>query len=296
MSIKTLGNDFMQRFRTHHDPIRVLAIFRIIFPLGIILELWRDYPGFNQHIGGPLCQPIQIFYDLGLPLLSPIYLKIVFTSLILSLILLSIGFLSRLSAIVSLLLFFWLIGTSLGCSYGQDPNYTNWQHTIVIFNLLVMAIFPMGSLWRGPGHGFLLSERIAQWPVFLLKFNLIYAYFAGGVAKLRYGLDWANGYTLQGHLIYTYLHLGKEDILNLISNLHILVLISSLVLLVEIISPLALFSRKFAIFFISGSLAFHLLFYIIIDLRWMHYFGWAYVIYFADWISRCSRREETGGG
>lgn len=242
-------------------PTWIMKAYRTFYPLMIIVSLWFERGPIFSRADSVLCHPLAAH--------NPEY---AFYLLIGALLCLSAGFFQRASATASTLLFLWVIGSTISCASGPNPDYVPWHHAIVPFNLIVLAVAPLGS-----------SQP--NWPIFLLKFNLVYAYFAGGIAKVKFGFDWMNGYSLQAHLIYSHLHAGAPAVLPLIGQHGLLVAISITVVLAELASPLALISRRFAIFFICGSLIFQLIFYWLIDLRWMNYFGWSYLIYLLEAVA-----------
>ncbi len=267
---------------------KILSIYRVLYPLFIIIELLNDQYVIYVRSNSSFCaSPLPIFSILNIPVLDSYYIKIVFWSLLTSLFLLSFGLFTKGMALTSMFLFFWIIGSTLSCTLGEGAAYINWQHVIVIFNLLILAVSTSGTLYSLENIIFksrrVSNESSLYWPIFLLKFNLIYSYFAGGISKIQHGLDWMNGYTLQGHLLYTHLHIGTPDVLPFLSNLWLLIGVSVIVCTAEVLAPIALFSRTYSIVFIIGSLIFQVLFFFLIDLRWMHYFGWSYLIYFIEW-------------
>ena len=265
------------------SPLKVLATFRIIYPLCIFFEILNDRNMLLSRTTNLDCHPIGIFQVLNLPIIGADNFNFFLSLTCIGLLLFSAGALSQFSGLASTLAFFWVFGSNLGCGFSASLAYTNWQHSIVVFNLLILSLSPAGKLWSIDSY---FSKRPnsnkAYLYVFLLKFNLAYSYFAGGIAKLQYGFDWSNGYTLQGYLLYAALKLEKYALIPLASHLSTLQVISIIVLATEILFPLALFSSRLSCFFVGGSLLFQIIFWFLIDLRWMRYFGWSYLIYFIE--------------
>lgn len=278
------------------NSVAILFWFRLTYAWGVLINLLWDGHDLFQKIESYNCQPLPLFQDLGLPVLTTSSAPTVYVLLCLSLVALGIGFVAPLFALASSIFFLLFVGTALGCAAGPDPVYMNWQHAIVFFNLLIFVFSPsVGFNFRkmqisSSIHSQYSLARSAIC-IFLFKFNLIYTYFAGGIAKLQYGLDWANGYTLQGHLIYTHLHTYIPQATFLITKIELLTVASWVVLVAELAAPIALFSTRFSVFFVLGTLMFQIACFYLIDLTWMEYFGWAYLIYVWDWFYRIVRSD-----
>jgi hypothetical protein len=268
----------MMNFFFRDRPSWILPTYRIIFSLGLLAQLYFDSRTFFLRSQSNLCYPIPIFEKLFIPVLQGPSFQLYFYILLGALSFLAIGFLPRFSALVSCLLFFWIVGSTVGCATGKDPVSVPWNHAIIVFNLFVLAVAP---------------SKPENWPIFLLKFNLIYTYFAGALAKLQYGLDWMNGYTMQGQMLIRHLDVGTPQILPFVENFPLMVAVSVIVLVVELSFPLALFNRKLAVVYIGGSLVFQLIFYWLIDLKWMGYFGLSYFIYLLELIAFWKDRRTT---
>ena len=264
----------------------ILPAFRVVYPLFIIFELLREKNSLFSRVGSMMCNRIDTIEFLGLAVLNEGNVSIVYYGTLVSLGLLSVGFFTHFVGVVSSFLFFYLIGSNISCSIGENPDYIPWNHAIVVFNLLILSL--SRSNLRFSLDKVLLkfkSSDQVNWPLFLLKFNLIYAYFSSAFAKLQFGLDWMNGYSLQAQMMYRHLNLETPAALFLINSNTLSMVISIVVVLTELLSPLALFSRWFAVFFVLGSLVFQLAFALMIELRWMEYFGWAYLIYLLELLA-----------
>ncbi len=265
-------------------PNWILPFYRFLYPLFIIKELLQERDSFFYRAESELCYPIEIFSTLSLPVLNDSNIHFYFNFLLISLLFLSLGILTNISALLSSGLFFWIVGSTISCSaIGRPPVYIPWNHAIVFFNLIVLFVSPSGTGFSIDRFIFRKKNiELKNWPIFLLKFNLVYSYFAGGIAKLQYGLDWMNGYSLQTQLIYRHIDLYTPYALPIIHSHLLAVVISIIVVITEVLFPLSLFNKKIAFVCISGSLVFQALFAFIIKLKWMHFFGWSYFIYFLE--------------
>lgn len=98
------------------------------------------------------------------------------------------------------------------------------------------------------------ASPYARWPIELLYVVLSAFYFSAGLSKLRVsGLRWADGSTLQYHLLHKQIPLGLE----LAELPWLCAAASTLVLLWQLGFPLGL-HRRFRPFCLMGGLAFHI--------------------------------------
>lgn len=270
----------------------ILPIFRIIYPLCIAITLIRERDTILQRSESVLCHPIELLSWLHLSLPNKEALNFLFICLIMSLFALSVGFFSRLFGAVSFFLFFYVYGSTISCAVGKNPDYIPWNHAIVVFNLFLLFISDSGRKYSLDALVFKKKSSFdLNWPIFLLKFNLIYAYFASAFAKLSGEFLWVNGYSLQAQMIYRHLNLDTPEILFLINSNKIAYFVSIVVITSELLSPLALINKYAAVIFVSGSLIFQIFFAWSIELRWMSYFGWAYLIYFFEVVAYLKREK-----
>jgi predicted DCC family thiol-disulfide oxidoreductase YuxK len=131
----------------------------------------------------------------------------VFVAALVTLGLATIGLLSRLSCAIGLLLF--LYWTGLAYSFGK-PHHDKIALT---FALLALPLSPLGARLsldaliarvRRAGRGadpaaMPETSRFAGFPILLTQITIALGYFLAGASKLWLGgLDWMNGYTLQG--------------------------------------------------------------------------------------------------
>jgi hypothetical protein len=115
--------------------------------------------------------------------------------------------------------------------------------------------------WPRAGQDVLRREErdnlspYARWPFELLFIELALFYFHAGYSKLSTGgLGWADGYTLQYHLVHRQQPLG----LWLAPHLWLCRLLSILVLAFELGFPVAILARRLRAPFLIGGVVFHL--------------------------------------
>ena len=124
--------------------------------------------------------------------------------------------------------------------------------------------------WLGPSR-----------TVFLIKFLLLFSYFAGGVAKIRHGFDWMNGWTLQYYFLARHMDLNTPEGWWLFSDLTRAKLLSIVIVTAELLTPLAFFNRKIEWFFVIFYFSFQIACWWLMKLKFMNYYGWSYLIYVA---------------
>lgn len=134
--------------------------------------------------------------------------------------------------------------------------------------------------------------------IFLVKFLLLFSYFAGGVAKIRHGLDWMNGWTLQYYFLQRHMDLDIPEGWWLMSNLTRAKFLSWSIVLIELCTPLAFFNRKFEWLLVAFYFSFQVACYYLMKLKFMNYYGWSYLIYASILIvylyDRYKKRASSG--
>ncbi|MCB9072484.1 MAG: HTTM domain-containing protein [Bdellovibrionaceae bacterium] len=266
-------------------PSSLLGLFRILYCGGLLYELPSFFRSIPPQMEAYTCTPVgilQFLYFSPSQSSIPVFRTIAVITLVCSM----IGFLTRLSLTISLLLLTVLIGTSVACTLAasQTVELIPWNFSIVLFNLFILILSPgvnalsldsVLKLKTVPVH-------IPNWPIWLLKFNLAFSYFSGGIVKIRSGLEWMNGYTLQFYLIYRDI-LFDIPIGRWVSEQYpILLFICISTVIFELLFPLVLFSRTAALIMLPLTFLMQVLFYLFVDLRWMDFYGWAYLIYFVE--------------
>lgn len=273
---------------------KIIHWYRLLFCFSIAFHIFLDRSFFLDLSRNERCYPIEVFQWLHIPLLKSSIYGLAVDTLILSLLIAGIGLLGRLSIFVSLLLFFLVLGQSIGCDRGQFGFYTSWQHCIVIFNLMVLCFCSTHSMISRGESSKNNKNKLEIWTVELLKFNLVYSYFAGGIVKIRSGFEWMNGYTLQGHIFHSHLESDLPLAYSLAQNLTLMKIISIATVVVELLYPIVLITRpQVGWFFASITLFMQMIFWLLIDLQWMKYFGWSYLVYFLEILFLVEWKKKT---
>ena len=170
--------------------------------------------------------------------------------------------------LLTAILFVTLIGQALAVREHPNPIYQQWSQAICVWVLLALALRP----W-------LKDHRTLR----LIQILVVLAFFGSGIAKLQNEVSWANGYTLRYHLAIRAIHLNLSFENPLLQSLTLSKLASLFVMVVELSAPLCLLRRRWEVFFLVWAFFFHLICYAVLDIRWVHYFGWAYFAFPALW-------------
>jgi hypothetical protein len=98
------------------------------------------------------------------------------------------------------------------------------------------------------------TSRFARWPFELLLIELAFYYFAAGLTKVvTSGPAWADGSTLQYHLVERGMPLG----LVIAPHLWLCALLSAGALAFEMLFPVAIFVRRLRPWLLAAGVAFH---------------------------------------
>lgn len=287
--------------------LKRLAIFRILV-LGFLIvdSLDLQIPGCIEGLKNAspeFYKPLLLFRILNLsPPSSPFTLDILHLLLILFAVGGMIGFITRFSIFVSLALYVYIIGmwwSFEGIHHSEE---------IFIFAMTALLLSPCGKVLsvdellarvkeskkRGefqrnrPEN---LESEFALWPIRLVQVLIALIYFNAGFWKLKLaGPSWADGVTLQFHLIRHYF-LGQyvSELGFVISQYPtILKTLSVLTLVWELGFPIILIVPKLAWIWLPMGLLFHIGTGFTMD-TWFFHFWFLYVAFinfesFGSWI------------
>ncbi len=222
----------------------ILRLFGFLYAAGLLLQLYWDQHFILQHT--PELTGLYIFLC-GSLVLNP-FLKSKW----------SVTWIASTIAYFIIMQRFLLIKTSGNLNIGGS------NHAMVFWVLLTLS----AQKWLGPSR-----------TVFLIKFLLLFSYFAGGVAKARHGFDWMNGWTLRYYFLNRHLDLNTPEGWWLVADLTRAKILSWLLVSVELLTPLAFLSRRLEWAFVLFYASFQLLCMWLMKLKFMNYYGWSYMIY-----------------
>ena len=228
----------------------ILKVFSFLYAIAIFIQLsWdRVFILNNLPTNEMGLNPLWLFYFLCASLLINPFLPKSFSWIWL----------------LSALLFFILINQFLYTQAGPEKAYRAWNHAIVFWTFIILGF---------------QKTLGAPRTVFLLKFFLIFSYFAGRVAKIRHGFDWTNGWTLQYYFLQRHIDLNTPEGWWLVSDLTRAQLLSWLILLVELATPLVFINKRIEYCFVGFYFIFQILCWWLMKLKFMNYYGWSYLIY-----------------
>ena len=214
------------------------------------LFLWSHLSWDFSHwlnISDAFWLPVPLIHALGIDIPSPAFVLVLQRVFFIALSLGFIGLFSRAAFAVTFLSGLYLFGMRQSFGFVEPAE----GHFFIMFGIFAMSrcgdAFSVDSLvrrWRGRNHR--IQEKAARgtysWPVRLMQLLFVSVFFAGGVAKMRLGgLDWIFSDNLA--LTVQVIDLGPLSHW-LAENVLLGQVLSVGALALELLSPLALFSRR----------------------------------------------------
>ena len=210
-----------------------------------------------------LWAPVPLLRMLGIPQPSLQALQWMAHATLLLLLAVGVGVFTRIA--LALLVPLLLIQEAMANSMGKVAHGTIPLMYAFLFLLLAPCnrAFALSAVWRrarvSAGSDTFRDapcreSAYARWPLELLFIELAAFYFCAGLSKIRAaGLLWADGYTLQFHLLFKGAPLGRM----LASHLWLCTGLSALVLIFELGFPLGML-RRLRPLVLGGGVLFHL--------------------------------------
>ncbi len=165
-------------------------------------------------------------------------------------------------------LFLFALGNLLISGYGYSYGEHHHIEALTVVMLFALAFSPSGDAlsidaWRSRRRGVVVDPTadhpLAGWPLELLRWMFALCYLSAAVCKLgASGLEWLNGYTLQGYLLQEGIFWGTASSVWIADHHRLCVALSWLSLLVEGLFPLVLWRRRLALLFVPAAAAMHL--------------------------------------
>ncbi|WP_413287900.1 hypothetical protein [Bdellovibrio sp. HCB337] len=221
----------------------ILSTFKSI--LCLYLLLFHSTPSdFNLYGTGGAHTPVGFFHILP-QLTSQGFLQVLSFVFQASLLLGTIGVLTGPSLLVAAVSGAYVLANHY--NYGTVGHGT----TLIYTCLLVLALVPW-SAWKRDYNGI-----HARWPIAFLKCFIVASYFIAGLQKLRFsGFEWAWSENLAIYMFQISSTLAGQILLELPPV--VLRSLALFALLVELLSPLALLSRRsgYVFVFLWASLHF----------------------------------------
>jgi hypothetical protein len=232
-----------------------LALLRILFYAWVVAYYlnwdFRELDFFPIEFFRPWGF-FKLFHLMPLPSSTLDILQVIWKG---SLIMSCVGLLTPIAAALSFFIGFYLLG--LNYNYG----FLHWTDAITILVLGVMWLAPCADVFSFDSYLNLFclppsetkSQRQYGWPIRLVQFIWVTVFFAAGLSKIRNsGLEWITSDTLSlalRHSEYSfYMRPWAKlifPIVEWVSYQKMLChIIAAMVLLLELSTPLALFSRR----------------------------------------------------
>lgn len=233
-----------------------LRIFNALYAIAIAWQIFNDFDSVNNSITHNCSYTFSV-----LPISSQVLTGVLLFCIIVA----SLGF--RITNWFWLLasgIYFILFKEFLDCQAGSEKVYRAWNHALPFWSMLTLGF---QNLWD--------SKKT----IFLIKFLLLFSYFAGGLAKVRHGFTWANGRTLQYYFLQRHADLDTPLAIPIIINIKLAITLSWALLIGELLILLAFFNKKIEYFFVISFFIFQIICWQVIKLKWMPYYGWNYLIY-----------------
>ena len=235
---------------------QILTIFVFLYSFAIAFEIWRIHFTIVFNLK-------EFFAPGGGDLLSQLF----FWALLVSIAVSTFFYRSRPQLfLVTAGLFLVVFRIYLMTVFFPERAYMPWNHAMIFWIFLALGL-----------RRTLTDQKL----IVLLKFYLLFSYFAAGVAKVRHGWEWMNGWTMQFNVLDRHMLLDTPLAWEIFKNLPRAQFLSWTVILLELSVPLVLIFRKLEWFYVFGFLFFQFLCWYTMKIYWMDFYGWSYLIYFS---------------
>jgi hypothetical protein len=291
---------YVDRLLVNHyfqpEPAQSLSLFRFLYCASLFWTIYSRSAGHLQKFDGNTWYPTPLFELLHIPLLSVELFQVVQHVLLAALALTALGVFTRASASVACAAFFLYMGTYLGFGKSPHTSYVVHSQNIVVFVLGILAIAPGVSVygfdgWRMRNWRWRVREwpetpadtaNISAWPRLLIMLTLGLAYFGAGYCKLAANPLWADGFTLQGHLLSKHLLVDSPAGAWVAQSYWLCLLLQIATLVLELGFFAAVYFPRWRWLFVLSSIGFHSSIYVTMHINFFPYFG-STLLVFLDW-------------
>jgi hypothetical protein len=271
------------RFWFAPQPAGDLAVCRILFYGGIFCWRMTMDSGRWGELGQAFWFPIRLFRDLGLPLLDPSTLRALDFVWLVAVALACIGWMTRASTFVALVVGVYLIG--LPHNFGKIHH----SDAVVVFVLAALALSHCGDAYsvdavlrRRRGEPAPPASGEYRWPIRVAWLGWVLLYSAAGIAKIRNGgVAWVFSDSFRNILLehhYTHHPLVSWG-LAIAEHPLVCRVLAAGTILVEVLSPLALFGPRLRAVLIPGLAAMQIGIWFVLGVR----FDW-YLLVLVFWV------------
>jgi hypothetical protein len=273
-----------------------LSLFRFLYCASLFWTIYSSGAAYVKKFDGTTWYPTPLFELLHIPLISAELFQAVQHILLAALALTALGVFTRASASVACGAFFLYMGTYLGFGKSPHTNYVVHSQNIVPFVLGILAIAPGVSVygfdgwrmrnWRWrvfswpetPGD----TALISAWPRNLIMLTLGLAYFGAGYCKLASHLLWADGHTLQGHLLSKHLLVDSPAGAWVAQSYWLCLFLQIATLVLELGFFAVVYFPRWRWLFVLSAIGFHSSIYATMHINFFPYFG-STLLVFLDW-------------
>lgn len=163
----------------------------------------------------------------------------------------------------SLIVFAW--GSVVMQAFQYSFGHFHHPEAIMMFALIALSLSPCGAVWsidslRKAGGCFGEVERtspFAGWPIIFVQWMFVLIYASAAYSKLRHGLVWLNGYTLQYYLAQDALRWDRPAGMWLAEHHFLVLFFSWMTVLFEATFVSVMIFPKLRWFFVPVGLCFH---------------------------------------
>jgi hypothetical protein len=310
----------LDRFWFAEAPATRLALLRLVIGLYALAYLWRRFTLLSDVVATSRTyfEPVGLAAFLEDPLPVPIARGLILATLV-ACAAFVLGFKYRWSGPLFAVLLLWVL------SYRNSWTMVYHTDNLLVLHVLVLGLAPAadalsvdalltrGAVARTPVLGVWRGrDPVADWgygyPIRLICAVTVATYLLAAVAKLAgpVGWSWVMGDALRDQIAYDAL---RKELLStgatpwaftLYQQVALLTVVGVGSLAIELLAPVALFSRVFAWVWVVAAFLMHWSIYFIMDITfWYHQFGVAFVSFFdlekpLEWV-RGRLRAITSG-
>jgi hypothetical protein len=192
-----------------------------------------------------------------------------------------------------------LILFAFGCIFvhGFQYSFGHFHHpdAILMFSLVVLAVSPCGGVLSvdasRSGDSVILDlekkSPYSTWPILFSQWMFVLIYASAGYCKMRHGLTWLNGYTLQWYLVHDALAWNRPVAMWLAQQHEMALLLSWAAVLFEATFIAVMFFPQLRWLYLPFGLGFHGAIYLLMGAPFFEFMG-LYAV-FVPWTTFVAR-------
>ncbi len=169
------------------------------------------------------------------------------------------------------LMFFCVFKVIINSKLYPENIFQPYNHDIVFWIFLTLGL-----------RQFIEDAKVIS----LIKFYILFSYFAGGVIKIKSGWDWMNGWTLYYYIIDRSVIYDIPFALGFFKNLLYAKIASWIAVVSELSVVFVLFKKSLNFYFSLFFIIFQIFCHFILEIHFLPFFIWANLIYLASFVAR----------